>query len=205
MSTASKLEEAEHKVQALQTGLAPLFWPIAMMGLEVRGERSFRVSGLCVNQLLQARRDPAELGCALWIGAAFGLHALCQRWCCSQSIGKYSEQSRAWSTYSIRASLQLQQAIELFIRVVFCSGFTCFWTRINTCSGLGSVWTQFPPVCLACCCDLLAMNFQLCILTDSRSGHIWFRSLWEHKKFYSLNYCSKYFKWISSLASLMRN
>lgn len=158
-----------------------------------------------MNQLLQVQRDPTEPEHALWIGAPSGLCALSERLCCSQSIGKYSGQGQAWSTYSIRASLQLKQAMELFIHVVFCSGFTHFWTMINTCSGLGSVWAQFLPVCLACCYDLLAINSYLCILTDSRSGHIWFCLLWEHKKFYSLNYCNKYFKWISSLASLIRN
>ena len=172
MSTASKLEEAEHKVQALQTGLASLFWPIPMSGLEVRGQRSLNVSGLCVNQLLQVQRDPTARERALWIGAAFGLRTLSERLSCSESIRKYGGQRQAWSTCSIRASLPLKQAVELFIHVVFCSGFTRFWTMINTCSDLGSVWTPFLPVCLACCCGLLAINFHLCILADSRPGHI---------------------------------
>lgn len=205
MSTASKLEEAEHKVQALQTGLASLFWPIPMIRLEVRGQRRFSVSGLCVNQLLQVQRDPTELERALWIGAAFGLRALSERLSCSQAVGKGSGQGHAWSTYSVRASLQLQQPVELFIHVVFCSGFTHFWTMTNTCSDLGSVWTQFLLVCLACCYDLLAIDLHLYIRADSRSGHIWVCLLWEDTKFYSLNYRNKYFKRISSLASLVRN
>lgn len=159
---------------------------------------------MCEPALASAERSNRAWTCFVNQSSFWALHL---KWtlCCSQSIGKYSGQGQAWSTYSIRASLQLKQAMELFIHVVFCSGFTHFWTMINTCSGLGSVWTQFLPVCLACCYDLLSINSYPCILTDSRSGHIWFCLLWEHKKFYSLNYCNKYFKWISSLASLIRN
>lgn len=49
MSTASKLEEAEHKVQALQTGLAWLLWPFP------GGQGWLGVSGLGVKQLLACR------------------------------------------------------------------------------------------------------------------------------------------------------
>lgn len=158
MSTASKLEEAEHKVQALQTGLASLFWPIPLLRLEVRGQRSLAESGLCVIQLLQAQRDPTELERAWWIRASLGLHTLSEHLGCSQSVGKHSGQGQARSTYRTRTTQQLKQAMELCIHVVFCSGFTHFWTMINIYSGLSSVWAQFPPVFLACSCDLLVVN-----------------------------------------------
>lgn len=207
MSTASKLEEAEHKVQALQTGLASLFWPIPLLRLEVRGQRSLAESGLCVIQLLQAQRDPTELERAWWIRASLGLHTLSEHLGCSQSVGKHSGQGQARSTYRTRTTQQLKQAMELCIHVVFCSGFTHFWTMINIYSGLSSVWAQFPPVFLACSCDLLAINtsVHLCSFIYSSLGYICFCFLWEHKKCYSLNYCNKYFKWISNLASLIRN
>lgn len=97
--------------------------------------------------------------------------------------------------------------VELFIHVAFCSSFTHFWTMINTYSGLGLVWTRFLPMCLACYYDSLAISFPLHFFTLKGSGseNVWFCSLWEHKKCYSLIYCNKYSKLISSLASLIRN
>lgn len=65
MSTASKLEEAEHKVQALQTGLAWLLCPFP--GGQVGGERTRMVG--CVRTGCEAalgvQGGPAELRWAL--------------------------------------------------------------------------------------------------------------------------------------------
>lgn len=63
MSTASKLEEAEHKVQALQTGLVWLFVTFS------RWSGMVGCVGTGCEAALGVQGGPAELRCALWIRA----------------------------------------------------------------------------------------------------------------------------------------
>lgn len=121
-------------------GIAVLTCSSAQAG--VRGRRSSTESGLCVNQQSSNVFCESELlwGFTPWMSTWVAASLLINRVGTAKhkahtALQHHSNENRPWNFSST---------------LMFCFGFTHFWSLISIYSGLGSIWAQYLLVCLAC-------------------------------------------------------